>query len=73
VPENPAFFCGTIPSNPELAPGKRGEIPHLRKDDGFRICLQAGSDSGRRDEQTNYGFGLEEFGAAVDSAKFVFT
>src|SRR6266700_288227 len=52
VPNYSAKFCGIILSNPELAAGKRRKIPHLRKDDGFRICFKplppAGSDSGRR-------------------------
>ena len=47
--------------------GERGKMPHLRKDDGFRICLQATparriGQRAERDEQTNYGFGLKGFG-----------
>jgi hypothetical protein len=41
VPNYSARFCGIIPSNPELAAGERGKIPRLRKEDSFRICLQA--------------------------------
>src|SRR5438132_13501748 len=61
VPNYSAKFCGIIPSNPELAAGERGKIPHLREDDGFRIRWQATparriGQRAERDEQTNHGF-----------------
>jgi hypothetical protein len=42
-------------------------MPHLREDDGFRICLQAAparriGQRAERDEQSSHGFGLKGSG-----------
>jgi hypothetical protein len=51
----------------ELVAGERGKIPHLRKDDGVEIYLQATparrmGQRAERDEQINCELGLEGFG-----------
>jgi len=78
VPNYSAKFCGIIRPNPELAAGERGKVPHLRKDDGFRICLQAippaGSDSGRRGmNKPITDSAWKDLEAPAALAKFVFT
>ena len=62
----------------ELAAGERGKIPHLRKDDGVEIYLQAlptaGWDSGRRGmNKLTASSAWKDLGAGADVAKFVFT
>ena len=58
--------------------GERGKMPHLRKDDGFRICLQAtpARRIGQRRRGMNKpttGSAWKGLGAAAALAKFVLT